>query len=545
MNRLEAHMIEPISLQRLFEVLIERNAIRESRIAPMKTSVKQYSKILGYVDPAECAQKVYLRNDTERNRLIEERAHGVRSNGTKTALGIHALRNLKNNISYLLRIGMELDLLSNDLDGLTSWKTSKRVSARRTLGYFEYTIPKPYALKSLPENLARDIRKYEQWSTRVVNRERPRSLHKRPITFRAHIRALEKLAGFLVNHKGHNASNVTLSMLGEAEHIMSYLDWYIEQQGRFTQGAAGTLAVLTAVNRYLGLTATSDEERTRISEWHKELKAYRASLGSFVNVRDQAKRWLSLEQLECVGRSIYPLNALRMSELSEFAKRQIARGPEKQYGHSFCYLAHRVAKSLMIRLLVRIPLRQRNLREMKFNPLNPSAGLNLFKEGDKWRIRFSGDQLKISHLRGNVHTIHYEFPDILVPLLEEWISRWRPILTASETAKAEDGGSQGQEFLFVDTKGHPLDEEKVWRAITSTTYKFTGVAVYPHLIRTIWATEYIKSTKNYIDAAYMLGDTVETVLARYAKLLDEDCGKRANDWIIRRLNHDPTLSVEK
>lgn len=533
-------MIETISLQRLLELLIERNAIRPSRIAPMKTSVKQYANVLGYIDPSQCPPKVYLRNDRERNRLIEERACGTRSNGTKRALGIHALRNLKNNISYLLRVGMESQILSStDLDELKSWKTSNRVSAKRSVGYAEYTIPRPYALKSFPDNLARDVKKYEQWSTRLVNRERPRSLHKRPITFRAHIRALEKLAGFLVNHKGFNASDITLSMLGEADHIMAYLDWYIEQQGRFTQGAAGTLAVLTAMNRYLALTAESEEETAKISESHKVLKAYRASLGSFVTVRDQAKRWLSLEQLECVGRSIYPLNALRMSELSEFAKRQIARGPQKEYGHSFCVLAYRVAKSLMIRLLVRIPLRQRNLREMKFNPLNPSAGQNLFKEGDKWHIRFSGDQLKISHRRGTVHTIQYEFPDILVPLLEEWITRWRPIVMESQTTQRPSTASPGQQFLFVDTKGQPLDEDKVWHAITSTTYKFTGVAVYPHLIRTIWATEYIKSTKNYIDAAYMLGDTVETVLAKYAKLLDEDCGKRANDWITRRLNHDP------
>jgi len=334
-------------------------------------------------------------------------------------------------------------------------------------------------------------------------------------------------------------------MLGRAEHIMAYLDWYIEQQGKFTQGAATVLAILTAVNRYLLLTAELEELRTQIRDSHEQLTAYRASLGSFVNVRDQSKRWLSLEQIECVGRSIYPLNALRMSELSTLTKRQIARGPQKQYGHSFGYLAYRVAKSLMIRLLVRIPLRQRNLREMKFNPINQTAGLNLFKEGDKWYIRFSGDQLKISHVKGEVHCIRYDFPEVLVPLLEEWITRWRPILIASQASSAKSGedGSSAQEFLFVDTKGQPLDEDKVWHAFTSTTYKFTGVALYPHLIRTIWATEYIKSTKNYIDAAYMLGDTVETVLAKYAKLLDEDCGRRANDWITKRLNSDPILTI--
>jgi len=59
------------------------------------------------------------------------------------------------------------------------------------------------------------------------------------------------------------------------------------------------------------------------------------------------------------------------------------------------------------------------------------------------------------------------------------------------------------------------------------------------MIRTIWATEHIKSTKNFIDAAYMLGDTVETVLKSYAKLLDQDCGKRASQWVAKTLENEP------
>lgn len=61
----------------------------------------------------------------------------------------------------------------------------------------------------------------------------------------------------------------------------------------------------------------------------------------------------------------------------------------------------------------------------------------------------------------------------------------------------------------------------------------------PHMVRTIWATEYIKSTRNFIDAAYMLGDRVETVLKSYAKLLDQDCEKRARAWLSRTLKDEP------
>src|SRR5437867_1786174 len=41
------------------------------------------------------------------------------------------------------------------------------------------------------------------------------------------------------------------------------------------------------------------------------------------------------------------------------------------------------------------------------------------------------------------------------------------------------------------------------------------------------------------NAAYMLGDKVETVLHSYANLLDEDCEKRAQSWLSRTLKAEP------
>jgi hypothetical protein len=70
-------------------------------------------------------------------------------------------------------------------------------------------------------------------------------------------------------------------------------------------------------------------------------------------------------------------------------------------------------------------------------------------------------------------------------------------LIAAGTSSAEgiEPGLHGQEFLFVGSFGRQLDSDKVWHAFTATTYKFTGIAVHPHLVRTLWATEYVKSTR--------------------------------------------------
>ena len=52
-------------------------------------------------------------------------------------------------------------------------------------------------------------------------------------------------------------------------------------------------------------------------------------------------------------------------------------------------------------------------------------------------------------------------------------------------------------------------------------YTYTGKALHPHMIRTIWATEWIRQTHgDFYTAAIMLNDRLETVIAKYTHLLD-------------------------
>ncbi len=255
---------------------------------------------------------------------------------------------------------------------------------------------------------------------------------------------------------------------------------------------------------------------------------------------DKSKRWISLRKLESVGLSIYPLNARRISELRSQTRRKLRQDKEDGFKKNTRY-AYRVLQSILIRLSIRLPLRQRNLREMLWNPETPELGRNLFRRDGRWFIRFVGRELKISHVKGEVHRVEHEFPDDIVDLLEEWLSQWRQVLISSQKPKhaGNERAESGQEFVFLNIFGTPLKDTQVRWAFESATYKFTGVAMNPHMVRTIWATEYIKSTRNFIDAAYMLGDRVETVLKSYAKLLDQDCETRARAWLSSTLKDEP------
>ena len=106
----------------------------------------------------------------------------------------------------------------------------------------------------------------------------------------------------------------------------------------------------------------------------------------------------------------------------------------------------------------------------------------------------------------------------LQPLLEEYLTLWRPRLAPP-----------GEDHVFLSQTGRPLRTSQVTNAVKRATWRLTGIPVTPHLIRDIWATEYLKAHPG--DAATVaarLGNTIEVIYKRYAHLLDGEADARAN-----------------
>ena len=97
-----------------------------------------------------------------------------------------------------------------------------------------------------------------------------------------------------------------------------------------------------------------------------------STLGLAMTVVDKSKRWLSLSELEKVRLSIYPLNARRLGELTDRTRQNMQHTGCSSHGNGRRF-ASAVLTSLLIGLDIRIPLRQRNLREMLWNPRNPAG----------------------------------------------------------------------------------------------------------------------------------------------------------------------------
>jgi integrase len=227
-------------------------------------------------------------------------------------------------------------------------------------------------------------------------------------------------------------------------------------------------------------------------------------------VIDKSTRWLTLAQLEEVGLSLYPLNARRLQEY------RTLRYPSYARAHSKRWTALYVEMSLMIRLLIRLPMRQRCIREMRL-------GRNLYQDhAGTWQIRFVGTELKVATRRGQTNRYEFPFPRDLISLLEEWLREWRPKVARPE-----------ETLVFVNSRGRAFTQlTHVSCMFSRTTYRFTGVGITPHIIRDVWATEYLEAHPGDVGgAARRLGNTEQMVLRHYAHILKQNVDARAEDFL--------------
>jgi integrase len=324
--------------------------------------------------------------------------------------------------------------------------------------------------------------------------------------------ALVRIAGFAVHYQHLPAELLTLRDLCDPALVHAFVTWWVEERcGKLTASLRMVVIHLEVIARH----------------WIKDL-AYAEALKDLLRgdlavadaVRDKQTRWLSLAQIDAVGQTVYPLNPTRVHDFWEARTIQRhltdpARYPLPSKSCDLTRYAYWVGVSLILRFLVRRPLRQRNIREMRLQR-------NLYKDHDGlWRIRFSGQELKVDRRDGGVNRYECEFPSDLVPLLVEYLTVWRPRL-----AKA------GEEHVFLNSKGRPFSANRLTGVVAVTTMRFARVGVTPHMIRDIFATEYLK--QNPGDAAGVakrLGNTIQVVYKHYAHLLDQEADTRADNFL--------------
>ena len=240
----------------------------------------------------------------------------------------------------------------------------------------------------------------------------------------------------------------------------------------------------------------------------RKLADFRNALPIPAEVHDKEAHWVSLAQLEAVAEALL----------------QEGRAPdpsEKRTVHPGFRAASRFQRGMILKFMIRIPVRQRNIREMQL-------GKNLYQDREgHWHVRFRGAELKVGMRGASVNVYHVDLTDYcpdLIPVLEEFLTIRRPKLpNAAES-----------DYVFVTRFGNPFTAGHLREELHTAVAMRTGRRFYPHLIRTVWATEYLTHPKtygNYQGAAYMLGDTVQMVIKVYAHVVEKEQLAKAADFL--------------
>jgi hypothetical protein len=485
-----------MTLADLLTTLDTRGALPASRVKDMRTSLRYLASALGETTPDHSSVGEACRDPTAWAAALETHWRTLEAQG-RTISAI-TRRNTRNNLRVLFRAAEAHGLLQVPLPPrlLTkprrmSFESQQRRTAPYQTTYHVQDGPRRFGLPQAqwPPDVQAGWREYRTKCGRRI----------RETTFQAYVKCLMTYLGYLTYVVGRTP---TWDDLFDVAQLRAFLDWH----GARLQcpiSAHGLRVVITVAamanvlkHPHAGTIAALRGEQPLPEPLHRK-----------------RAHWVSLRELEAVAEACL---AEGRAPLVHVYQRRHLRHPGSQRAAQFQH-------GLILKLLVRVPLRQRNVRELRVDK-------NLYRDqAGHWQLHFSGAELKIGtrQARPNEYTLNLsQDTDGLVPVLEEWLREYRPRLPNAATSP----------FLFLTQGGRPFTEQTLRVELISAVGLRTGQRFYPHLIRTIWATEYIEKTRDFTGAAHMLGDTVATVLQAYQHILGKDQHAKAKAFLSTALH---------
>jgi hypothetical protein len=170
------------------------------------------------------------------------------------------------------------------------------------------------------------------------------------------------------------------------------------------------------------------------------------------------KYWASLATIERVGLFEYPGLASLAYIPPTLVDQRIT-------------LAFRAQQSLLLRLLVRYPLRSRYLSALRID--------NELRQDDlQWLIELHEQDLSVNPERQQPRNYSLPFPNDLIPQFEEFLHVWRPMLPGCDRPE-----------LFTTRTGRVFAATALNNEVRNIIYQRTGRATDIHAIRRIWLNE--------------------------------------------------------
>ena len=473
-----------MNLEALLHAVIESDNIKPNRIGPLKSSALVLARATGKNSLSSCNLSDYHTADWKKKLNSYLTSESYASHYSKPARS-STVRNHRNNLSYLFRQAYKLDLLqelNKSLDKMYKTQSEAISDYRAQSPYkeFYYNSGSKYKidLSEFPQSIKDEWTKYEI----------SKSLIWRDYTKQRNRKIFERYIGFLINIK--QLRNITIDCCINKDNIHLYILWLAEfSNQRITKSGEGVLKTIISFAKFLNHTDLSI------------LKEYNSTLPSITPVHDDRFHDISLQEIHQVANALLQDGRRAISTPSD--RRDIRFGLNR----SLTFQA-----GLILKTLANIPMRQRQIREMKIDK-------NLYWKGNDLILKYKGEELKVSHKNGRVNTLEHnlsiECPEI-VPLYQEFLSLHRPKIL----------GDCKIDNVFVTKFLRPFSEVSLHEALAIRFFQHTGKRFYPHRIRHIWASEYISQTQDYEGAAEALGDNLNTVFQRYYYLKKEPVKQR-------------------
>lgn len=209
-------------------------------------------------------------------------------------------------------------------------------------------------------------------------------------------------------------------------------------------------------------------------------------------VSNEDCKWLAwpdyLQVVQCARKDVSALieefDAEYSQSQDETTDELIAKGSHRS--HCRQVQERRVAvalqKYLILAFFANVPDRQRTIRELEI-------GRSFVKDvqNNQWCIKHAPEDYKTGKTYGERPPLH--LPVALTSEIDEFIARWRPILTT----KSDRVGNNNHLFLQVRT-GNPLSSDSVYHSVSKTCYSYTGKRTNPHLLRDMIVTHVRESS---------------------------------------------------
>jgi integrase len=373
-----------------------------------------------------------------------------------------------------------------------------------------YGVP----LGQFPPDLKREVTELLRWKCAEYSMDRPKKGRHRAVTSQFLQQTFCTLLGYLVNVRSE--SEITsIRDLVRRDYVGGYVEWCINERKIKGGPLQRKLGVLWSALRHHPSHKSADWSWLRLLadgipiEHESELR------------KRKAAKFLEYSVVESIVEQIHAAKLISEKRSSKLA-------------------ANLCMQELLIRWLITLPWRQRNVREMRINgskpnlfrgPIAPFSAIDknewVLQEEKRnpaaefWQFAFSPEETKTKVAP------HAVLPRQLIETLEEYLTKWRPILL-----RTGDPGT-----LFLNCAGGPLSILEMTNLVSDLTLRYGGRRVTPHLFRDIVAFTWLKEhPKDFLTLSKQLWHSnVNTTIRIYGGRFNESSGVCAMEsWLNER-----------